>query len=324
VAAGTREKVLAAARSLNYRPNLFARSLKTRRSNILGVAVSALDNQFYPDLVQRLSEAFASVGYRLLLFVTHGIAGPDPLLDELLKYRLDGLILASSTVSSALAKACRDAGVPVVMLNNIDPASDVTSVATTNTVGARLIAAFLLAGGHRRFAYIAGLDSELTSYEREAGFTSQLLTSGAAAPDRAVGQFSFEGAAQATRTLLKRRQRPDAIFCANDHMALATVQIARSEFGLVPGRDLSVVGFDNVPVAQWPLFALTTYSQPIVRIVARTVELICSALEHQHPAEVHARLRGELIVRESARRPTSGIFSSRDGLTAWTPDKPLD
>jgi len=323
VAAATRKKVLLAARALNYRPNLFARSLKTSRSNILGIALSALDNQYYPDLVQRLSEQFAKAGYRLLLFVTHGIAGPDPILDELLKYRLDALILASSTVSSALAEACRDAGVPVVMLNNIDPASDVASVATTNEAGAQTIASFLLAAGHRRFGFIAGLDSELTSYERESGFTSQLLKSGMAAPDRAVGHFSFEGAANATRTLLKRKQRPDAIFCVNDHMAFATLQIARCEFGLEPGKDLSVVGFDNVPIAEWPFFGLTTYSQPNGQIVARTVALIHQALHQQQPVTLHERLRGELVVRSSARRPTTGIFTTTDGQTAWRPDKPL-
>jgi len=88
----TRRKVMSAARRLKYRPNLFARSLKTRRSFILGLAVSALDNQYYPDIVQRLSEEFAKSGYRLLLFITHGGTGHDPLLEELLKYRLDGLL----------------------------------------------------------------------------------------------------------------------------------------------------------------------------------------------------------------------------------------
>jgi hypothetical protein len=97
-------------RDLKYRPNLFARALITQRSSIVGLAVSGLDNQFYPEVVQRFSEEFAKAGYRLLLLVTHGTAGPDPLLNELLKYRLDALILASSSVSSGLAEACRRAG----------------------------------------------------------------------------------------------------------------------------------------------------------------------------------------------------------------------
>jgi len=216
----TRRKVLNAASKLSYRPNLFARSLKTRRSYILGLAVSALDNQYYPGVVQRFSEEFSRIGYRLLLFITHGSAGPDPLLDELLKYRLDGLILASSSVSSKLAEECRRAGVPVIMLNNVDPDSSVASVACDNVLGARTVADFLVAGGHSRFGFIAGIQADSTSRERESAFTDSLLARGFPAPARADGQFSFAGAVQATRNLLKLRRRPDAIFCTNDHMAL--------------------------------------------------------------------------------------------------------
>jgi len=313
----TRLKVLSAARKLKYRPNLFARSLKTRRSHILGLAVSALDNQYYPEIVQRLSEEFGKIGYRLLLFITHGGTGHDPLLDELLKYRLDGLILASSSVSSALAEECRRAGVPVVMFNNIDRASNVPSVECTNELGARTVADFLVAADHRRFGFIAGLHSDSTNYQRESAFTNYLLSKGLPAPTREEGEFSFAGAIRATRNLLKLKRPPDAIFCANDHMALAALQVARAEFGLEPGKDVSIVGFDNVPIAEWPCFGLTTYSQPTADLVARTIRIIQLSLEHELPHDLHQELPGELMVRASARLPRSGIIQTADGLRIW-------
>jgi DNA-binding LacI/PurR family transcriptional regulator len=317
VSESTRRRVLAAAHKLKYRPNLFARSLKTRRSNILGLAISALDNQYYPDIVQRLSEEFEKIGYRLLLFVTHGGTGHDPLLDELLKYRLDGLILASSSVSSALAEECLRAGVPVVMFNNIDPASKVPSVDCTNELAASTVAEFLIAGKHRRFGFIAGLQSDSTSYERERAFTECLLAKGFPAPAREEGQFSFAGAIRATRNLLQRKQPPDAIFCTNDHMALAALQVAREEFGLQPGKTISIVGFDNVPIAEWPCFGLTTYAQPTADLVARTIRIIQLSLDNELPADLHERLSGELIVRTSARLPREGIIQTADGLRIW-------
>lgn len=313
----TRQKVLAAAKTLKYRPNLFARALITQRSNIVGLAVSGLDNQFYPEVVQRFSEEFAKVGYRLLLFVTHGSAGPDPLLDELLKHRLDALILASSSVSSGLAESCRQAGVPVIMYNNVNPRSDVPSIAATNRLGSRTVAAFLVAGGHRRFAYIAGFKEDSSSFERERGFSSYLVRQGLGLPVRAEGQFSFDGAIRATRALLKSPKRPDAIFCANDHMALAALQVAHAEFGLEPGKGVSIVGFDNVPIAEWPSFGLTTYSQPTADLVARTIRIIQLSLEHELPHDLHQELPGELIVRASARLPRSGIIQTADGLRIW-------
>jgi len=313
----TRRKVLGAARKLKYRPNLFARSLKTRRSFILGLAVSALDNQFYPDIVQRLSEEFGKIGYRLLLFITHGGTGHDPLLDELLKYRLDGLILASSSISSRLAEECRRAGVPVVMFNNIDPASSVPSVECTNELAARTVADFLVAGEHRRFGFIAGLQTDSTSYQRERAFRDFLLAKGLPAPTREEGEFTFAGAVRATRNLLKLKQPPDAIFCTNDHMALAALQVARAEFGLEPGENISIVGFDNVPIADWPCFGLTTYSQPTADFVARTIRIIQLSLEHELPHDLHEQLPGELIIRTSARLPRRGIIQSADGLRIW-------
>lgn len=323
MAPATRKKVLAAAKALKYRPNLFARALITQRSNIIGLAVSGLDNQFYPEVVQRFSEEFAKVGYRLLLFVTHGSAGPDPLLDELLKYRLDALILASSSVSSGLAEACRQAGVPVIMYNNVNPRSDVPSIAATNRLGSRTVAAFLVAGGHRRFAYIAGFKEDSSTFERERGYASYLMKHGLGPPVRAEGKFSFDGAIHATRTLLKLPKRPDAIFCANDHMAFAALQVSRCEFGLSPGKDISIVGFDNAPISAWPTHQLTTYSQPTERMVARAIALIRESLKGRTLRGIHEELPGELIVRSSARIPATGVIASRDGSRVWAPETTL-
>lgn len=315
----TRKAVLEAAKKLKYRPNLFARSLITNRSSIIGLAVSALDNQYYPEVVQSFSEELANAGYRLLLFITHGSTGHDPMLNELLRYRLDALILASSTLSSALAEECRAAGVPVIMYNNIDPSSEIASVAGTNGLGARTVAAYLAAAGHKRFGYVAGLEGDSTNHEREAGFTSFLLEHDLPAPARASGHFTFDGAVQATRALLNRKNPPDAIFCVNDHAALAALQVASTEFGRVPGKDISIVGFDNVPIAGWPCFSLTTYSQPTARMVTRTIELLHMALKHESTDGMHERIPGELCVRASARLPKTGVVEGEHGTKIWRP-----
>jgi DNA-binding LacI/PurR family transcriptional regulator len=317
----TRKKVLAAAKALKYRPNLFASSLITRRSYIIGIAVSELDNQSYPEMLQLLSEECGRFGYRLLLFVTHGSKGHDPVLDELLRYHLDALVLASSSLSSALAHECRSAGVPVVMFNNIDPTSDITSVAGTNDLGARTIAEYFVAAGHRRFGYIAGLEGDSTNDERSASYAAALRAHGFKAPACVAGQFTFAGSAQATRTLLGSQRPPDAIFCVNDHAALAALQIARVEFGLEPGRDVSIVGFDNVPIAHWPGFSLTTYSQPMAKMVSRTFELVRQLLANKASPCVHEAIEGALIVRGSARVPLTGVVDDADGNKIWRPGR---
>ena len=125
----------------------------------------------------------------------------------------------------------------------------------------------------------------------------------------------------ATRRLLKLKQPPDALFCTNDHLALAALQVARTEFGLEPGKDLSIVGFDNVTIADWPAFGLTSYSQPQAEIAARIVEVVCQLLSPDtQPPLVHERIAGELLVRTSARIPSSGILTLTGGQRVWRMD----
>ena len=319
VAERTRARVLKAARTLGYRPNLFARSLKTRRSRILGLAISDLDSMLYTEFVQLLSDRLAGEGYRLLLFITHGRAGRDPGIDELLAYHVDALILASSTLSSRLAEECHRASMPVVMFNNVDPGGRVATLSCANSVGARLIADFLMAGGHRRFAYIAGYDVDSTSSEREQAFTARLRECGHEAPLRTEGRFRYADACVAMRGLLSAPGAPDAVFCGNDDMALAALQVAQFEYGLKPGVDISIVGFDNAPQTAWPCFGLTTYEQPILQMIDRLVVLVKGAIEGATPAATHESIAGELIVRTSARMPGHGLVHRADGSIVWRP-----
>ncbi|MFT4249044.1 MAG: LacI family DNA-binding transcriptional regulator [Pseudomonas sp.] len=320
VSEATRARVLAAAARLNYTPNHIARSLITQKSYIVGVAMTYLDNQFYPQALQRLSDELGKAGYRVLLFITHGRSEADPALEELLRYRVDALILASTTLSSRLAGECARVGVPVVMFNTIDADSAIPGVCGSNQAGGHTIARFLSAGGHRRFAFVAGVAESATTREREHGFFTGLRELGHSAPLREDGLFTFDGALAATRRLLKRARPPDAIFCSNDHMALAALQVARLEFGLEPGRDISIVGFDDVEIARWPGFSLTTYSQPVALMVAETMRILRLLLAGKSPTNTRTLVPGALIVRGSARVPESAIEQDEYGNRCWRGD----
>ena len=303
VSAKTKAKVLEAAHTLRYRPSHTASSLTTRRSYIVGLAVTHLDNQFYPPLIEHLSEALRKAGYRVLLFVTHGDANFDPAVDELLRYRVDALILASTSLSSALAQECRDAGVPVVMLNNVDPDSSIPTVAGDNVRGGNAIAQFLHAGLHRRFGFISGVESSSTSREREAGFTAFFAHRGLPAPVRTVSDYRPTSGMLAARDILSLPEAPDALFCVNDQIAIAAMEVAKHEFGLQVGEDISIVGFDDIGISAMPSVALTTYSQPADLLAQTTIDLLLRALETGVTHPEHIVVPGQLIVRSSARLP---------------------
>jgi DNA-binding LacI/PurR family transcriptional regulator len=302
-----RERVEAAASALGYRPNALARSLITGRSRIIGVIAGYFDNQWYPHAMEALSNALQARGYHALMFMASQHAQDvDRIVGEILDYQVDGILAASVSLSSDLAQRCAEAGVPVVLFNRAQAGEGFSTVTSDNFAGGREIARFLAAGGHRRIAYIAGWEGASTQVEREAGFRRGLAEAGLALAARETGDYESATAAAAARRLFSRRERPDAVFVANDHMALAVMDVLRFELGLDAPRDVSVVGYDDAPPAAWPTYALTTLRQPVRRMVAAAVEALTARIEHDDREPRRLAISGPLVVRRSARVPEGG------------------
>ena len=317
----TREKVMAAAQELGYRPNAIARSLITNRSRIIAVVMAYLENLFYPDVLEELGRLLVKENYRLLLFTGHMDRDSDPVFDQVMQYRVDGIILASTTLSSHLSEECATAGIPVVLFNRTTERDVVSSVTTRNREGGRRIAEFLLAGGHKRFGYISGVESSSTNRDRFAGYVEGLAEAGHTDIAVGIGNYDRAEAEAAARMLLSRPDRPDALFVANDHMAVAVMDVARYEFGLSIPQDLSIVGYDDVGPARWTSYGITSMSQPLKRMVEATVNILMGQISSGEIEAEHRILGGELMVRTSARLPKTGVVEV-DGRRIYKPGKP--
>lgn len=302
VSAKTREKVLKAARELGYRPNALARAVISGKSKLIALLVAYLDNQFYPIVIEKLSRRLQEHGYQTLLMMTEP-GNQDELVQRILQYQVEGIVMASATLSSNLARECAQTGIPVVMFNRYVATSPASSVTSDNVEGGRLVADFLIRGGHERIAYIAGAEDASTNRDREAGFYKGLAEHGVAAHARAIGGYTFDGAAAAARELLSSKQRPDAIFVANDHMAFAVMDVIRNEFALKTPGDISIVGYDDVPEASWGAYQLTTVSQSSEEMVGATASLILEQLGNATVRKRAMVLPPKLIVRQSAKVP---------------------
>lgn len=305
VSSTTREKVLAAAAALGYRPNALARSLITRRSRIIALVMNYLDNQFYPQVIEKLSQQLQQEGYHVLLFIGEtGQHNADAVLSEVLQYQVDGIVLASTTLSPELARNCEASGVPVVLLNRLAQVGQqallgTSTVTTANRQGGRLVAQWLVQRGYRRIAYLAGLDNASTSVEREAGLREGLSQAGLPLHARANGHYNFEAAQKAMRQLMLLESRPDAVFVANDHMAIAALDVARFELHLSVPQDVAVVGFDDIAPASWSSYQLTTVVQDVPAMVRATVELLMAQMQGRIQAR-HIVLDCRLVERATA------------------------
>ena len=302
VSADTREKVLKAARKLGYRPNALARAMISGKSRLIAMMVAYLDNQFYPIVLEKLSRALQDQGYQVLLFMTE-TGKQDRVVQRILEYQVEGVVMASATLSSTLARECAKTGIPVVLFNRYVPSSPASSVTSDNIEGGRLLAKFLAEGGHERIAFIAGAEDSSTNRDREAGFFKGLAEHGMTVWARAVGGYSFEGAAAAARELFSREDRPDAVFVANDHMAFSVMDVLRGELDLRIPEDVSVVGYDDVPEAAWKGYDLTTISQSSQNMIEATVSILLEQIEKRVVKKRAAVVPSELIVRSSARKP---------------------
>lgn len=298
------QKVLKAAEELGYRPNVLARSLITGRSRIIGLVVAYLENQFYPDALEKLSNALQAHGYHILVFmVSNDDDNVDKVMGELLDYQVDGIITASVGMSNVLTSRCVAAGVPVVLFNRGQDDERLNQVTSNNFEGGRKIAEFLLEGGHARIAHIAGWAGSSTGRDREAGFRAGLKNADADLFACVDGMYNRKMAAEAARSLFSRPDRPDAVFVGNDHMAFAVMDVLRFELKLdVPG-DVSVVGYDDVPLASWPAYNLTTLRQPSNRMVEATVSTLLGWIEEGGKDVRKIKIDGPLMIRTSARKP---------------------
>ena len=300
----TAEKVRKVADEMGYRPNVLARSLITGRSRIIGVVVAYFENQFYPDAVEKLSNALQREGYHVLIFMASQTAGNiDSVVDEIIDYQVDGLVVASVALSLELAERCDAAGIPVVLFNRSQDDDRLSAVTSDNAAGGRRMAEFLLAGGHTRIAHIAGWEGASTQRDRERGFVEGLKAGGQTLFDRTVGDFHFDSSMQAARDIFSKTEKPDAVFVANDHMAFAVMDVARTEFGLRVPDDVSIVGYDDVPIAAWPSYDLTTIRQRSNSMVEETINVLLAHIEDAGAAPRQVAVDAPLIVRSSACKP---------------------
>ncbi|TMM49471.1 LacI family DNA-binding transcriptional regulator [Sulfitobacter sabulilitoris] len=304
VSSKTAQKVRKAAEELGYRPNILARSLITGKSRIIGLVVSYLENQFYPEAIEKLSNALQEQGYHVLVFMAaQDDAATHSVIEELLDYQVDGIITASVGMTSDLTERCDSAGIPIVMFNRLQDDDRLSGVSSDNVAGGRKVAEFLLRGQHDRIGHIAGWEGASTQRDREAGFVMGLADGARSLHSRISGAFKYDAATDAARRMFAGTDRPDAVFVANDHMAFAVMDVLRFELGLRIPQDVSVVGYDDVTLASWPSFNLTTVRQPANRMVSETVSILLSRIDDKNAEPRRVALDGPLIVRGSARLP---------------------
>jgi LacI family transcriptional regulator len=284
VADATREKVLHAARMLRFVPHSGARSLSTQRTDTVGLVLPDLYGEFFSELIRGVDVAARERGLHLLVSNSHGDSAEAVLAMRSMRGRVDGLLVMSPHVDGAALAENIDDGLPIVLVDNYG--------------GAYAVTRHLQDIGRRQIAHVAGPKSNYEARERRSGYEAALA--GGQVPIVIEGDFTEEAGIRAARELVTGSIIPDAIFAANDMMAVGCL-LALREAGLkVPG-DVALAGFDDIPLARLIDPPLTTARIRIADLGRRALERLASSIEGESSEAALETALPELIVRGSTQ-----------------------
>lgn len=297
IAEHKRKAIFAAATELGFVSNVDKVIAKSAK-NTIAMVVSELHNPFYPVAIDELTRHLTELGLKAIIHVVPNGDDLDTVMRQVLDFRTEGVIFASSPLKSKLARKCREHGVPAVLLNRVQTDSNMMAVCCDNYGGAQHIAKRFIKEGRQRIAFIGGRQNTSTHLERMSGFCDYLEQVGNPVMHKFDGGFDYQQAYKAAQDLLSLRPLPDAVFCANDIMAIALLDAVRVTSVSVP-EDMAVIGFDDIPMAAWEAYQLTTMRQPLRRMLKQAVEMIL----HADPANQTGDIR---IIPADLRERRSG------------------
>ena len=308
------ERVRAVARELGYIPNLVARSLNSGNSFRIGIVLAYLKNGFFGQALQDLSKALNKQGYSVTVYFAGNSSDDiDGIIDDLLADQVDGIVLASISLSNELVTRVRKSGIPCVLFNRGQTDPDASMVTASNFEGGRQATEFLIKAGHTRIAHLAGWRKALNGVDRRDGFLAAMQAAGLNPLACVDCHFRRTVAMAETRKLFDQADVPDALFVANDHMAFGVLEVLREELGLRVPEDVSVIGYDDAPMADWKTFDLTTVRQPLSQMVNATAKMLLSEISDPSRSPEKIDIAGELIVRGTARMP-AGVTRMNEKL----------
>jgi DNA-binding LacI/PurR family transcriptional regulator len=300
-----RDRVLAVARELNYRPNRIARSLITRRSNTIGVvpteaSVNLAVTPYFQSVLNGILNTAEILGHDVLIYTRYDVDKPDAFVDTLLDGRADGLIFLAPRIDShALHRLASE--IPFVVTS--DERRAAPNFGCDNAGGVRKVVDHLAALGHTKIGHVTGDLDMADGINRREAFKTALFEKNL--PVRAdwiyQGTFESQGGYDAGKQVFASKDRPTAIFCANDECALGLLRSAWEKGVRVP-EDLSIVGFDNSPVSSASFPPITTVRQPLDEIGAAAMKALVNFIETQQRPD-GISFETELIVRASTSSP---------------------
>ncbi|MGB0941112.1 MAG: LacI family DNA-binding transcriptional regulator [Marinomonas sp.] len=281
VSAKTKEKIEKAAKALGYKPNILAQSLMTNRTKLIGIVSSNFENPAFIEVFDLITRELQAKGYRSLLENLTEKCEPEAVLDRLLQYRVDGVLFISSVLPTIFAEVCAKAKLPAaIMFGRANTNGPINVVTADNSGGGKLGAELLLERGYQRIAFLGGPEDATTTIDRKQSVIDTLKAQGhELVAIEHCSSYSYEAGRQKSLELLSKNADIDAIFCGDDILAIATLDTVR-DLGKKCPEEIGILGFNDILMASWGAYNLSTVQQPIQQMVLAAVDIIISRIEN--------------------------------------------
>jgi LacI family transcriptional regulator len=303
ISKATRDKVLQSMRELGYVYDRVAANLRSQRSSTVGLIITEIANPFFSELLIGVHHALEKDGYTVFLGTTfESPAKQEQLLSTMLEHRVGGIILCPiSDGSKESIERLRHWDIPTVLVAKELSGINYDYVGVNYVVGAEMAVEYLIRKGHRRIAFLGGSAGSSAWRERKQGYCNALQKAGIEIDESLLVSSSAtrEGGMNAVREVLLHSKPPTAAFCFNDVVAFGVMMELR-EAGLIPGRDMDIVGFDNIPEAATSNPALTTVSSFARQIGLHAADLLHKRIMDSNREPQRIILQPELIIRDSS------------------------
>jgi LacI family transcriptional regulator len=285
VAEATQERIHHAIRELGYRPNAFARSLRTERSHMVSLIIPDITNPYYPTLARGLQDALHAGGYQSFVCNTDGEREEErSFLSDALQRRVDGIAFAAFATTARMLAPVLRANIPLVSIGTMIRHAKIDQVSTDDVAGSRDATEYLIRKRYGSIGMIAGPPGSSPGDRRLEGHRAALAAAGIRFDARsiAIGDFTRAGGAAAMTELLSRGTRPRAVFCANDLMAIGAMDAIR-EAGLRVPRDIAVMGYDDIEAAALVTPDLSTVVNPAYEMGQACGRLLLERMSEDEP-----------------------------------------
>ena len=305
VAEATQKKVLAAVDELNYAPSAVARSLKCNTTRTIGMLVTKSTNPFFAEVVHGVEEFCYGAGYTLILCNTEGnLSKQRDYLRMLAEKRVDGLLVMCSDLDEQLLGLLeRQKETPMVIMDWGPESPHTDKIQDNAELGGYVATKFFIEHGHKAIGCLTGHSEKTACRERLKGFRKAMSEAGLEVKEDWIleGDFECESAVDAAKQIISMAERPSAIFCFNDIMAMAMISTFQQAGIRVP-EDISIIGYDNIDLAPYFSPPLTTIHQPKRRLGKSAVEILMDRVKDKEHAPQVFEMVPELVIRNSVKK----------------------